>query len=110
MQELVEVVGRATGVVLMAPPVENAEAAASISTLLSSLKPKQKVGSYPASLTLLALVVSPMCCCCKHKLMLRAPEALEAMCKAGPLCLCLLDISVYLLCADCGCRELWRQG
>ena len=38
-------VGRATGVVLMAPPVENAEAAASISTLLSSLKPKQKVGS-----------------------------------------------------------------
>ncbi len=28
MQELVEVVGRATGVVLMAPPVEHAEAAA----------------------------------------------------------------------------------
>ena len=57
MQELVEVVGRATGVVLMAPPVEHAEAAASISTLLSSLKPKQKVGSHFASCTLLALVL-----------------------------------------------------
>ncbi|CAL5226217.1 g9058 [Coccomyxa viridis] len=42
-QELVEVVGRSSGVVLMAPPTESAEAAASVSTLLSTLKPKQKI-------------------------------------------------------------------
>ena len=42
-QELVEVVGRSSGVVLMAPPHESQEAAASVSTLLSTLKPKQKV-------------------------------------------------------------------
>ena len=35
--------GRSSGVVLMAPPHESAEAAASVSTLLSTLKPKQKV-------------------------------------------------------------------
>lgn len=43
LQELVEVVGRSSGVVLMAPPHESAEAAASVSTLLSTLKSKQKV-------------------------------------------------------------------
>ncbi len=47
VQELVEVVGRSSGVVLMAPPTESAEAAASVSTLLSTLKPKQKVSSAP---------------------------------------------------------------
>ena len=36
--------GRSSGVVLMAPPHESQEAAASVSTLLSTLKPKQKVG------------------------------------------------------------------
>lgn len=36
-------VGRSSGVVLMAPPTDHPEAAASISTLLSTLKPKQKV-------------------------------------------------------------------
>lgn len=48
MQELVEVVGRSSGVVLMAPPTESAEAAASVSTLLSTLKPKQKVSTFRA--------------------------------------------------------------
>jgi hypothetical protein len=43
LQELVEVVNRSTGVVLMAPPDDSAEARASIATLLSALKPKQKV-------------------------------------------------------------------
>ena len=47
LQELVEVVGRSSGVVLMAPPTESAEAAASVSTLLSTLKPKQKVSCPP---------------------------------------------------------------
>lgn len=42
-QELVEVVGRCSGVVLMAPPDDSAEARATIATLLSSLKSKQKV-------------------------------------------------------------------
>ena len=111
MQELVEVVGRATGVVLMAPPVEHAEAAASISTLLSSLKPKQKVwAQHPVSWALLALVVSPVCCCCKHELVPRAPDALAALCKARPLRMCLPDVSLHLVCVDCGCGELWRQG
>ena len=40
-------VGRSSGVVLMAPPTESAEAAASVSTLLSTLKPKQKVRHAP---------------------------------------------------------------
>ncbi|KAK9817135.1 hypothetical protein WJX72_010039 [[Myrmecia] bisecta] len=42
-QELVEVVGRSTGVVIMAPPSDSREAQAAVSTLLSALKPKQKV-------------------------------------------------------------------
>jgi hypothetical protein len=42
-QELVEVVGRCSGVVLMAPPDDSAEARATIATLLSALKSKQKV-------------------------------------------------------------------
>lgn len=41
-QELVEVVGRSAGVVIMAPPDDSAEAQAALATLLSSLKPKQK--------------------------------------------------------------------
>lgn len=43
MQELVEVVGRCSGVVLMAPPDDSSEARATIATLLSALKSKQKV-------------------------------------------------------------------
>lgn len=46
-QELVEVVGRNSGVVLMAPPSDNPEAQTALATLLSSLKPKQKVPSPP---------------------------------------------------------------
>lgn len=38
-QELVELVGRSSGVVLMAPPGDSADARASLSTLLSALKP-----------------------------------------------------------------------
>ena len=38
-----EVVGRCSGVVLMAPPDDSAEARATIATLLSALKSKQKV-------------------------------------------------------------------
>ena len=98
MQELVEVVGRATGVVLMAPPVENAEAAASISTLLSSLKPKQKVGSRPVSPSQLALVVCPTRCCCEHKLVPKSTDPHTALCKAGPLCLCAPGINAPWVC------------
>ena len=43
MQELSEVVGRSQGVVLMTPPHQSKEAQASIATLLSAIKPKQKV-------------------------------------------------------------------
>ena len=43
LQELVEVANRSAGVVLMAPPDDSPEARASIATLLSALKPKQKV-------------------------------------------------------------------
>ena len=49
-QELVEVVGRCSGVVLMAPPDDSSEARASIATLLSALKAKQKVGILPCML------------------------------------------------------------
>jgi hypothetical protein len=41
-QELVEVLGRNSGIVLMAPPSANAEAQAAVATLLSAVKPKQK--------------------------------------------------------------------
>lgn len=36
-------VGRSAGVVIMAPPDDSAEAQKALATLLSSLKPKQKV-------------------------------------------------------------------
>jgi hypothetical protein len=43
-QELVEVVSRCAGVVLMAPPTDSRDAAAALATLLSAVKPgKQKV-------------------------------------------------------------------
>ena len=42
VQELVEIVGRSAGVVIMAPPDDAPEAQAALATLLSSLKPKQK--------------------------------------------------------------------
>ena len=98
MQELVEVVGRATGVVLMAPPVEHAEAAASISTLLSSLKPKQKVGSTPCQPGLDCSDHVSHDCPCKHKLVLRSTCALAALCKAGPWRLCVCWTFNHVLC------------
>eukprot|EP00884_Botryococcus_braunii_P015500 jgi/Botrbrau1/2633/Bobra.145_1s0051.1 len=42
-QELVEVINRSKGVVLMAPPADSTEAQASVATLLSAIKPKQKI-------------------------------------------------------------------
>ena len=48
-QELVEVANRSAGVVLMAPPDDSPEARASIATLLSALKPKQKARKAPAA-------------------------------------------------------------
>jgi flavorubredoxin len=42
-QELVEAVGRSAGVVVMAPPGESQEARKALSTLLSAVKPKQRV-------------------------------------------------------------------
>lgn len=43
-QELVEVVGRSAGIVLMAPPANDADASAAFSTFVSAVKPgKQKV-------------------------------------------------------------------
>ncbi|KAI7837261.1 hypothetical protein COHA_008875 [Chlorella ohadii] len=42
-QEVVEMLSRNDGVVIMAPPSDNAEARKNIATLLSAIKPKQKV-------------------------------------------------------------------
>lgn len=42
-QEMVEMLGRSAGVVVMTPPSDNAEARAAVNTLLSAIKPKQKV-------------------------------------------------------------------
>jgi len=56
MQELIEVVGRSSGVVLMAPPTESAEAAASMSTLLSRLKPKQKVSAVDLPVSIVSIL------------------------------------------------------
>ena len=41
-------VGRSAGVVIMAPPDDSAEAQKALATLLSSLKPKQKVCAFCA--------------------------------------------------------------
>ena len=43
LQELVEIVGRSTGIVLMAPPSENKAAQTTMNTLLSACNSKQKV-------------------------------------------------------------------
>lgn len=43
VQELVEMVGRANGIVLMAWPTEDRDAKATVATLLSAIKPKQQV-------------------------------------------------------------------
>lgn len=43
MQEVTAIVGKCDGVVLMAPPRESKEAQATIATLLSAMKSKQKV-------------------------------------------------------------------
>lgn len=43
-QEVVEMLTRNDGIVVMAPPSDNAEARKNIATLLSAIKPKQKVG------------------------------------------------------------------
>lgn len=40
-QELVEIVGRSTAVVLLAPPSDSVEARASLGTLVSALNPKK---------------------------------------------------------------------
>ena len=49
--------GRSSGVVLMAPPDDSPEARASVATLLSALKPKQKVrarrGARPSNIKLI---------------------------------------------------------
>lgn len=41
-QELVEIVGRNSGLVIMAPPSDATEAQASIATVLSAVKPKKQ--------------------------------------------------------------------
>lgn len=43
MQELVEIVGRSTGIALMAPPTDNDAAQKTLNTLLSAVNKKQKV-------------------------------------------------------------------
>lgn len=42
-QELVEVLGRNSGVVVMSPPSDSTEAQKSISLMMSAIKSKQKV-------------------------------------------------------------------
>ena len=49
LQELVEIVGRSTGIVLMTPPSENKTAQATMNTLLSACNSKQKVRRGPFS-------------------------------------------------------------
>ena len=43
MQELVEIVGRSTGIALMAPPADSDAAQQTLNTLLSAVNKKQKV-------------------------------------------------------------------
>ena len=55
MQELVEIVGRSTGIALMAPPTDSATAQKTLDTLLSAVNKKQKVAC--------AFLASAYCCC-----------------------------------------------
>lgn len=43
LQELVEIVGRSTGIALMAPPTDSDTAQKTLDTLLSAVNKKQKV-------------------------------------------------------------------
>lgn len=47
-QELVEIVGRNSGLVVMAPPSDAAEAQASLATVLSAVNPKKQKVRTPA--------------------------------------------------------------
>ena len=43
VQELVEIIGRSTGIALMAPPTDSKDAQTTLDTLLSAVNKKQKV-------------------------------------------------------------------
>ena len=47
LQELVEIVGRSTGIALMAPPTDSDAAQKTVDTLLSAVNKKQKVVRMP---------------------------------------------------------------
>lgn len=50
LQELVEIVGRSTGIALMAPPTDSGTAQKTLDTLLSAVNKKQKVNCTPLNL------------------------------------------------------------
>ena len=51
LQELVEIIGRSTGIALMAPPTDNDTAQKTLDTLLSAVNKKQKVACLPSPTT-----------------------------------------------------------
>ena len=57
IQELVEIVGRSTGIALMAPPTDNEAAQNTINTLMSAVNKKQKVQTLHASISFPVLVL-----------------------------------------------------
>ena len=48
LQELNEILGRSSGIVVMTPPRDSKDAQASLATMVSALKPKHKVQPAPA--------------------------------------------------------------
>lgn len=67
LQELVEIVGRSTGIALMAPPTDSNTAQKTLDTLLSAVNKKQKVCIFYNICIFLgmldAAVQSPPACC-----------------------------------------------
>lgn len=61
LQELVEIVGRSTGIALMAPPTDSDTAQKTLDTLLSAVNKKQKVASTPYNLYLASCATSHVC-------------------------------------------------
>ena len=66
MQELVEIVGRSTGIALMAPPSDSKTAQKTLDTLMSAVNKKQKVSHVsitlrPIKASLLAYLTCQLC-------------------------------------------------
>lgn len=101
-QELVEIMAKVNGVVLLAPPSDSAEAQNSVSTLVSAMKSKQKVGTGTLDTLLCwthsnAWLVQRMTCFAKADLLLMMGLTTKAL---------VLAVTTHLKPILCSCHKL----